>query len=156
LPFCSLTLSAQKPSKSPIVPKTLGEHIRKRRLELKLLQREVAQLIGVGVDSVLKWEHNRTKPRLRLLPKVISFLGYNPNLANPESLGGKVLQYRNARGMSQKELAIQIGIDPSTLSRIERGIGRCFESILRKVQSFSPVHKIIEPDAFASAPIHVD
>jgi transcriptional regulator with XRE-family HTH domain len=118
------------------VPKTLGEQIRKRRLELNLLQREVAELIGVAVDSVLNWELNRTSPRLRYLPNVISFLGFNPKPANPETLADKVLEYRKAHGMSQQELAIQIGIDPSTLSRIERGIGRCFGSILRKVSGF--------------------
>src|ERR1700720_743605 len=51
LPFCHLRLSTQKP-KSSVYPKelkTLGDHIRRRRLDLGLLQRQVAQLISVDV-----------------------------------------------------------------------------------------------------------
>lgn len=51
-----------------------------RRLELNLLQREVAQRLGVKTDTILNWEHNRTTPTLRYLPRVIAFLGYDPSV----------------------------------------------------------------------------
>lgn len=61
---------------------------------------------------------------------VIGFLGYNPYLGYPKTLIEQVLQYRKSVAMIQKELARQIGIDGTTLSRIERSIGRCFPPIL--------------------------
>jgi DNA-binding XRE family transcriptional regulator len=80
LPFCHITLKAQKPLPSayPQTLKTLGDHLRKRRLDLKLLQKEVAQRLGVGESSVYNWENNLTKPALRYIPKIVKFLGYVP------------------------------------------------------------------------------
>ncbi len=80
LPFCQITLNAQKPLPSayPQTLKTLGDHLRKRRLDLKLLQREVAQKLGVGESSIYNWENNLTKPALRYIPKIVKFLGYAP------------------------------------------------------------------------------
>lgn len=54
-------------------------------------------------------------PMLWTLPKVIGFLGYDPSGDNRTSLGGRLLRYRRSRGMTQEELAKQIGIDPATL-----------------------------------------
>lgn len=59
-------------------PKTIGEHIKRRRLELHLLQRDVAGLIGVHPESVKNWERGVLKPMIRHLPKIIEFLGYTP------------------------------------------------------------------------------
>lgn len=54
-----------------------------------------------------------------------------------EALGQKLLKYRRDQGMTQKELARQIGIDPTTLSRLERNSGnRIFRSILEKALGF--------------------
>jgi transcriptional regulator with XRE-family HTH domain len=51
-------------------------------------------------------------------------------------LGERIRQYRYLKGSSQKELANQIGIDPGTLSRLERDGGKCFPSVMRKVAAF--------------------
>jgi len=58
LPFCHARLSARRPKKSayPQELKTIGDYIRKRRLDLRLFQRQVAQLLGVDVDSICHWE----------------------------------------------------------------------------------------------------
>lgn len=47
----------------PSNPKTIGEHIRKRRMDLGLEQKEVAKIIGVPESSIWNWEHggNPTK-----------------------------------------------------------------------------------------------
>jgi transcriptional regulator with XRE-family HTH domain len=119
---------------------TINDHIKTRRLELKLLQREVAEHLGVKTDTILNWEHCRTKPTLRSLPRVIAFLGYDPSIAEPKTLGEKVLQYRKSQGLSQKELARQMGIDPTTLARLERNEGRCLPGVLRKVIEFLQAH----------------
>lgn len=36
---------------------TIGDHIRKKRMDLGLLQREVAAKIGVAESTVWNWEH---------------------------------------------------------------------------------------------------
>ena len=135
LPICSITLSARKPTKLPTVLNTVGDHIKKRRLELGLLQRQLAEHLGVKTDTILNWEHDRTRPTLKYLPKVRAFLGYDPTPGDPKTLGEKVLQYRKSRGVSQKELAKTIGIDPTTLSRLERGQGMCSASVFLRVSA---------------------
>ena len=57
---------------------TLGDHLRRRRLTLKLIQRQVAEQIGVDKTSIHNWETNFSKPSLEYMPAIIQFLGYNP------------------------------------------------------------------------------
>ncbi len=115
----------------------MGDHIRARRLELKLLQKDVAQLVGVDETTVYNWERGYTRTPFRYMPRILEFLGYDPSPNEPKTLGEKLLKYRRDRGMTQKELARLIGIDPGTLSRLERGKGnRSFHDVLRKVAAF--------------------
>jgi DNA-binding XRE family transcriptional regulator len=78
-----MTLKAQKPLNSayPLELRTLGDHIRKRRLDLKLFQKEVARLIGVDEVTIWNWENNKVKPTHWRLPKIIKFLGYVPGVS---------------------------------------------------------------------------
>ncbi|MBI2618757.1 MAG: helix-turn-helix domain-containing protein [Ignavibacteriales bacterium] len=139
--FFHIRLSAPNPSKLPTVLNTIGDHIRKRRTELELLQKDVAGLVGVYKTTVYDWERGYTKPRHRYLPKVIEFLGYDPAPAEPRTLGEKLLKYRKDRGITQKELARRIGIDPTTLSRLEKGKGnRNFRNVKEKAESFLRKH----------------
>jgi site-specific DNA recombinase len=101
-------------------PKTLGDHLRLRRLSLKLLQRQVAAQFGINVASIYNWENNRGEPELRYIPAILTFLGYNPFPA-PTSTGDRLISARTAAGISQREAARQIGVDQSTLARWERG-----------------------------------
>jgi transcriptional regulator with XRE-family HTH domain len=73
-------LRARKPS-NPAYPRelrTLGDHLRRRRLDLGLLQREAAARIGCSVSAVNNWERNRTQPKMTLVPAILAFLGYVP------------------------------------------------------------------------------
>ena len=122
LPFCQLTISASHPRK-PGYPKslvTIGDHIRKRRLDLGLFQREAAAQIGVAEASVWNWERGGMKPESRYLPSIISFLGYNP-LPEPDNLQARLVWARSSRGLSRVACARPLGIDPSTLARWETG-----------------------------------
>ena len=140
LPFCSLTLIGKKPSRIPQNPKTIGDHIKKRRLELGLYQRQVAEVIGIDESTITNWEKNRTIPTLRCIPKIVEFLGYDPSPNDSNRLGGKLLRYRKSRGISQREFARQIGIDPTTLKRMESRDGHENRSVLKKVEAFLRVH----------------
>jgi transcriptional regulator with XRE-family HTH domain len=57
---------------------TLGDHLRKARLDRGLRQDEVARELGVGYQTVSNWERNYSRVGPRLLPKVVAFLGYDP------------------------------------------------------------------------------
>jgi transcriptional regulator with XRE-family HTH domain len=104
----------------PIVPQTVGDHIRKRRLGLKMFQKDVAAEIGVDVTSIRNWETNAATPEVRYMPAIIGFLGFNP-LPEARSWGERLVSCRTAFGISQKEAAHRIGVDPGTLAKWERG-----------------------------------
>ena len=108
----------------PRLPKqltTLGDHIRKRRIELRLLQRELAALLGVDPGSVNAWERNYRKPVLHRLPAIAAFLGYDLEAPPADApLGLRIAPIRRNLGLSQKALAKRLGIDEATVRRSER------------------------------------
>lgn len=123
LPFCHVSLKASRPPPAgyPIHPKSLGDHLRKRRIDLKLLQSDVAKQVGVDTTSVWNWESNRSRPSLQSWPRIVEFLGYEPEANSATSISARLLVFRRAHGLSQTRLAKRLGIDPGTLGRWERG-----------------------------------
>lgn len=117
LPFCHLRLSAIKPTRYGFQgePKTLGDHIRKRRLELGLRQRDVARDFAVTVDTLRNWERNRTLPLPKYIPRILRLLGYDPRPA-PTTLVEHLLHHKELHGLTQESFAKILGIDESTLS----------------------------------------
>ena len=69
----------------PINPKTLGEHLRKKRIDLHLSMSQLARLLGVGVTdtAIEKWEKNQNRPTSEHKNQIIQFLGYDPAIADP-------------------------------------------------------------------------
>jgi DNA-binding XRE family transcriptional regulator len=57
---------------------SLGDHIRAKRLDLGLLQKDVAKIIQVDTKSIVFWENNRHEPNIQHHPKIMEFLGYCP------------------------------------------------------------------------------
>jgi DNA-binding XRE family transcriptional regulator len=64
----------------PVQPMTLGEHIKKHRLELHWLQTDVAVKIGISSTSVSNWERGITSPSRKMTKKIQEFLDYTPKL----------------------------------------------------------------------------
>ena len=135
MPFCHLTLKAPKPlpSEYPLQIKSLGDHIRKRRLDLKIFQKEVAKKIGVDETTIWFWENNRIEPSISFIPKIIGFLGYIPFETEHSSLGEKIIFFRRIHGLSQKKLANELDIDHSTLGGWERGKHKPSKELLEKL-----------------------
>lgn len=75
--ICHITLRGEKPNPTgyPKAPKTLGEALKKRRMDLGSLQREVATKLGVNEASVWNWEKGRTAPAKRFITRIRRFLG---------------------------------------------------------------------------------
>jgi transcriptional regulator with XRE-family HTH domain len=138
LPFCHISLKGQKPLPKayPQELKTLGDHLRKRRLDLKLLQRQVALVLGVDEATIWNWENNRSSPKLRCIPTIIKFLGYVPLNTRAKTFGEKIVNYRCLSGITQKEMANRLGVDPSTLGRWERDKSKPFTINLERVATF--------------------
>jgi transcriptional regulator with XRE-family HTH domain len=90
-------------------------------LDLALFQKDVAQRLGADETSVWNWEKNRSSPALRFVPRIIAFLGYQPDDTEPKNLGQRIAAFRRLRGLTQKELARRLGVDPSTIASWERG-----------------------------------
>ena len=117
----------------------MGEHLKRRRLDLKLLQRQVAEEIGCSKASLLNWERGRAEPEFRFMPAIIRFLGYDPTAADPTlSIGERLRATRRALGLSQEALARLLGIDSTTVRDWEeRGEqGRPARRVLRAIEKF--------------------
>jgi transcriptional regulator with XRE-family HTH domain len=122
VPFCRITLRGRKPEPSgyPAAPATLGEHLRRRRLDLCLRQEDAARELGVRMGTVTKWELGLSPVSGACLPAVIRFLGYDP-APEASSLPARLRAARQRLGISQKELARRLGVNPKTLWKWEDG-----------------------------------
>jgi DNA-binding transcriptional regulator YiaG len=58
--------------------KTLGEHLRRARIDRKLTNVQVAHILGVAYQTVEKWEHNRVTIGSKSRPKVRAFIDSDP------------------------------------------------------------------------------
>ena len=76
-------------------------------------------------------ELNHTKPQVKQIPKIISFLGYSPKIEQ-----NKIKRYRIERGITQKEMAKILNINPATLARVERGNRRITKKVKNKLGNF--------------------
>jgi transcriptional regulator with XRE-family HTH domain len=121
LQFGPITLKALKPKETDFEPQTFGEHVRKRRLELRLTQKQVAERLGVNPWTVLNWEKDHTEPPIEFMPAIIRFLGYDP-FPEPETIPERLLAKRRTMGWSIREAAQQLGVDEGTWGGWERGM----------------------------------
>jgi transcriptional regulator with XRE-family HTH domain len=134
-----LTLKAKKPihrEKYPDSCKTWGDWIKARRLDLKLTKRQLSLKFNVSDITIYLWERNRVQPSLGQIPKIIEFLGQDPYEKNAEKMGDKIREYRRIHGLTQRRLAVQLGIDPTTLAGWEKGDHRPTKRLLNHMKQF--------------------
>ena len=129
MPFCHLRIKALRhpcpnywitTQAYPAVPKTIGDHIRKRRLELHILQKPLAERLGVNIETLKIWERGAAMPMIRHLPAVIEFLGIDPE-PEPAALPERIAFGRRKLGWTQEKLAKAVGLNVSTILRWESG-----------------------------------
>ncbi|MDR3405052.1 MAG: helix-turn-helix transcriptional regulator [Chthoniobacter sp.] len=95
--------------------------IRKRRLDLGLRQRDVAEIVGCDTMTVVNWEKKHAAfPRINHMAGVVRFLGFNP-LQIGDTVAERLVNFRTSRGMTQKAFAAELRVDPSTLAKWEQG-----------------------------------
>jgi transcriptional regulator with XRE-family HTH domain len=118
----------------------MGEHLKKRRLDLSLTQKEVARELGVNFRTYENWEQGKYEPEVRFFPALIRFLGFDPT-PPPATFGERIAAARRRDGLSQRELARRLGLDPATVWAWETGqvrrpsprLRRLFEEYVRDV-----------------------
>jgi transcriptional regulator with XRE-family HTH domain len=123
VPFCRqtpLTLKALRAKDYSETPQTLGEHLKKRRRLLGLLQREAAERMGIQRDTYINWEKDKTKPVASQFRPVVAFLGYDSTPA-PETLSERLKAKRRQLGVTIAQVARHLRWDPGTLTRYLNG-----------------------------------
>ncbi|MCG3165620.1 MAG: hypothetical protein POELPBGB_01388 [Bacteroidia bacterium] len=118
---CSFVLKVQKP-KHEAYPKeleTIGDHIRAKRMDLGLLQKDVANIFNVCEATLTGWELNRFTPTHKYFKSIVTFLGYVPKEWREGSLGTRLKYARLLSGLTQEQLAKRVGCDESNLRVIE-------------------------------------
>jgi len=116
LPLCHFEIKCrrQRPQGYPGSPRHIGEHIKKHRVDLGLLQHEVAERMGVCVLTVINWELGETEPAVHYLHLVLRFLGYDP-FPEPTCFAEEVLARRRSEGFTQRALASKLRVDEGTV-----------------------------------------
>ncbi len=106
------------------------------RLDLGLLQRDVAARLDVDVTFVMGWELGSHEPLTRHIPRIIEFLGYVPEELFPcNTTGQGIKRYRLLQGMTRKQLAKKLGMDEATLHRLEAGAGEHSANTISKISA---------------------
>ncbi|MDP2368151.1 MAG: helix-turn-helix domain-containing protein [Rhodoferax sp.] len=118
-----MTLKSLRPKDYSEDPKTLGEHLKKRRRELGLLQRETATQIGILTETYANWENGHTEPVASQFRPVMAFLGYDPT-PEPKTLAERLEAKRRATGVTFGQVAEHLGWDEGTLTRYLNGAWR--------------------------------
>lgn len=100
---------------------TIGDHIKRKRLESGLLLREAAKIMGVRMETVIHWESGQTlEPNLKAWPHIIRFLNYCPYKPCP-LLHQKSAMWRKSNGYSLKHIAKLLSVDERTYKKFEDG-----------------------------------
>ncbi len=103
----------------PKNPVTIGEHIRKRRMELRMKQKEIAKSFGVTTDTITNWESGRAEPKVPYLPKIIDFLGFFPKGNCFDSLGNRIKEFRKIHGCTQRQMGKLLCVHATTIGSWE-------------------------------------
>jgi DNA-binding XRE family transcriptional regulator len=142
LPFCHIPLRAQKlaSKRYPRELKSLGDHLRKKRLDLGLTQIALGRQLGVGLSAIKSWEKNEEGPSPQHVAKIIAFLGYLPFNGNADrSLKDKFRLLQQIYGMSLDALAKSLGVGRASLTRWGKGIYYTPKKIVERIDALLSV-----------------
>jgi hypothetical protein len=128
-----LELKCPKPKKDyPLHPLTVAEHLRKRRLDLKLDKAGAAAKLSVLPETYGRWESGGTTIPVRFYPGIIRFLGYIP-LPKGRTRGENIRRARLIRGLKRLDVARLAGTVEGTVERLEKDALGITARSLRKV-----------------------
>ncbi len=126
----------------PRQPTTIGGHLRRRRMQLGILQAEAARLLTVSTVTLSRWECDKVYPTPEFHQAITDYLGHNPfntiprpelkrlpsnepdgiaNLSPSEQFGLTIKRVRLNQNMTGKDCAAMLHVDPRTLRDWENG-----------------------------------
>jgi transcriptional regulator with XRE-family HTH domain len=117
----------------------MGDHLRRRRLDLGLTQRTLARQLGVREETVRSWETGRANPLPRQFGRIVRFLGYDPE-EEPGTLADRLRSQRRRLGLTQRELAVRLGVDEGTVVDLESRRRRVSRRVLAVATQFLGRH----------------
>lgn len=135
MPFYNLKLEASKPlpNKYPREIRSLGNLIRAARLGKGLLQKEVANIIGVDTCTIENWELGRSIPRQRSITEIKRFVSDLECAKSVLEIGQILKARRESDKMTQRQMAEKLSMSLNTYRGIELGnlsiYPRNFESV---------------------------
>ncbi|MCX6928830.1 MAG: helix-turn-helix domain-containing protein [Verrucomicrobia bacterium] len=115
-------------------PNTLGEHLKNCRLERHLFQTDVAKLLCVDRGTIQNWERGIGKPAIHQVPRIIKFLGFDPEPA-PATAPQTIVYARRSLGLTQEEFAETLSVAPFSIWQWESGRSVPPEPILKQIRS---------------------
>lgn len=115
----------------PFSPVTLGDYLRKTRIDLGLTQKQVAEdILKTSADNVRNWEVNRYKISLRFRPKVIELIRFCPyDVSLP--FGLRLKERRKA-----EKLAKFLNVDRYTIDWVEQCEHKPSKKTLKIIEGF--------------------
>ncbi len=119
----------------PETPTTLGEHLKKRRFQLKLRQKDAAKVLGIDHLTYINWEKGHTQPYAHGYPPIIAFLGYDPT-PEARTLSERLRLKRQELGVTFSQVAQYLGWDGGTLTRYLNGDWRFPEGRRNLLEAF--------------------
>ena len=73
-------------------------------------------------------------PTMRQSGLSFEFLGYSP-LPTPATFGDRLVRHRTTSGISQREWAKRLSVDPGTIAGLERGVKTTTSVLLNHLNS---------------------
>jgi DNA-binding XRE family transcriptional regulator len=132
---------------------TLGDHIKKKRLENIQTQKDVGKIIGTDNFTIVNWERNSTKNiPAKYYPKIMEFLNYCPLTETknmPNTFSKKIKLHRLHQGLNQKQFSQLLKVDSTTVKFWESGERNPSEKIvdrLDKINYFACPYGLNSPD----------
>lgn len=124
LPFWEFTITACIPDPcTDFWPdRKIGRHIKSRRDELGWTQKKLAHYLNVKAHRITMWENNQVNINIRVMPRIIDWLGFNPILPHSDALAARVLYFRVIMGLRSVDLCRLTGLPENYLQGVEHGM----------------------------------
>jgi hypothetical protein len=97
---------------------SLSGHIRGHRIDLGLFQSK-SRCFGVQELTIMNWG-NDSQPAVQYIPSIVRFLGYDPT-GGMALVPSQLIAARRGRGLTQRQFAAELGVDPGTIRRWKKG-----------------------------------
>ena len=115
----------------------MGDRLRRRRLDLGLLQQDVAKALGVSSETVRDWELGHKLPKLQYRPALFAYLGEELPRETAATFPEALRAARRSMGLSRRCFAELVGFGcPDTIADWEHGIRMPMPRPLERLKRF--------------------